>query len=179
MSAPTPVRLLTVSGSLRARSVNTAVLQALQALAPADTGVTVCRGLGRLPHFNPDQDVTPPPAAVAACRAAVDTATAIVICTPEYAHGLPGSLKNALDWLVSHEPFLNKPVAIINARPGADYAQAALRETLSAMNARLLDDASVTLPLTTNALDASALLRMPAVRGQLETVLTAIARGHE
>jgi len=178
MSAPDPVRLLAVSGSLRAKSINTAVLQALQALAPADIGVTVFRGLGDLPHFNPDLDVTPPPAAVAAWRGAVDTATAIVICTPEYAHGLPGSLKNALDWLVSHEPFLNKPVAIINARPGADYAQAALRETLSAMNARLLDDASVTLPLTTNALETAALLRLPAVRGQLETALTAIARSH-
>ena len=60
---------------------------------------------------------------------------------------VPGTLKNALDWLVSYDPFLLKLVAIINARPGATLALASLRETLSAMNARLLDAASVTLPL--------------------------------
>jgi NAD(P)H-dependent FMN reductase len=176
MPPPLPHRLLAVSGSLRARSINTAVLQALQLLAPADLAVTLYRGLGDLPHYNPDLDVTPPPAAVAAWRAAVDAADALVLCTPEYAHGLPGSLKNALDWLVSHEPFLHKPVAILNARPGANYAQAALREILSAMNARLLDDASVTLPLTTNALDAPALLALPTVRAPLEAAVTALTR---
>lgn len=176
MSLRTPLRLLAVSGSLRAKSVNTAVLEALQALAPAGLTVTVHRGLGDLPHFNPDLDVAPPPAAVAAWRTATDAADALVFCTPEYAHGVPGSLKNALDWLVSHEAFLHKPVAIINARPGATHALASLRETLAVMNARLLDDASVTLPLTTNTLDAGGLLALPAVRAQLSAALTATAR---
>ena len=175
-SPSTPLRVLAVSGSLRARSINTAVLAAAQALAPDGLTVTIYDGLGSLPHFNPDLDTATPPIAVAAWRAAVDAAGAVLICTPEYAHGLPGGLKNALDWLVSHEPFLNKPVAILNARPGADYVQAALRETLSAMNARLLHDASVTLPLATNTLDAPALLRLPAVRERLTSALAALVR---
>ena len=136
--------------------------------------MTLFRGLVDLPHFNPDLDTATPPAAVVALREAVDSADALLICTPEYAHGVPGTLKNALDWLVSYPPFLNKPVAIINARPGADYAQASLRETLSAMNARLLDNATVTLPLTSNTLDVDTLIRLPAIREALLPSLTAL-----
>jgi NAD(P)H-dependent FMN reductase len=169
------VRVLAISGSLRAKSVNTAALGALQSLAPANVAVTLYAGLGALPHFNPDLDVVPPPAPVAALRQAVAVADALVICSPEYAHGVPGTLKNALDWLVSFEGFVNKPVAIINARPGAEHALASLRETLAVMNARLLDAASVTLPLTSNTPDAAALLAAPAVRERLQAALTALA----
>ena len=169
-----PHRVLAVSGSLRAKSINTAVLLAAQSLAPADVELTLWHGLGDLPHFNPDLDTASPPAAAVAWREAVAAAGTLLFCTPEYAHGVPGVLKNALDWLVSYEPFLNKPVAIINARPGATFALASLRETLSVMNARLLDAASVTLPLTSNSLDTDALLRLPAVRVQLTACLTAL-----
>lgn len=174
MTQPDALRILAVSGSLRAKSINTAVLLATQSLAPADVTFTLWGGLGDLPHFNPDLDTATPPVAVVAWREAVTAADVLLLCTPEYAHGVPGVLKNALDWLVSYEPFLNQPVAIINARPGATVALASLRETLSVMNARLLDDASVTLPLTSNALDADALLRLPAVRTQLLASLTAL-----
>lgn len=175
MSTPAPLRILAVSGSLRAQSINTAVLTAVRSLAGAGLRVTLHRGLGDLPHFNPDLDTDAPPAAVAAWREAVNSADALLFCTPEYAHGVPGSLKNALDWLVSYEPFLNKPVAIINARPGATFAPASLRETLTVMNARFLDAACVTLPLTSNSLQADALLAHAAVRSQLEAALTALA----
>ena len=175
MSAAVPRRILAVSGSLRAKSLNTAVLAAVQSLAPAELAVTLHRGLGDLPHFNPDLDTGTPPAPVIAWREAVVAADVLLLCTLEYAHGVPGSLKNALDWLVSYEPFLNKAVAIINARPGATFADASLRETLTVMNARLLPAASVTLPLTSNALDAPALLALPAVRTQLAAALTALA----
>jgi NAD(P)H-dependent FMN reductase len=175
MTSSVSRRILAVSGSLRAKSINTAVLQAMQSMAPPDLTVILHPGLGDLPHFNPDLDLASPPAAVAAWRDAVDSASAMVICTPEYAHGIPGTLKNALDWLVSHELFLNKPVAVLNARPEAGYAQASLREILSAMNARLLDEASVTLPLTSNTLDAAALVALPAIRSRLNAALTALA----
>jgi len=175
MKPSPPFHLLAISGSLRAKSINTAVLQAVQSLAPVDLLVTLYRDLGDLPHFNPDLDVDPPPAPVAALRHAIATADALVICTPEYAHGVPGALKNALDWLVSYEGFVNKPVTLINARPGATLALASLRETLSVMNARLLDDAAITLPLTGNSLDAPALLRIDAVRTGLENSLARIS----
>jgi len=109
MTSPTLVRVLAISGSLRAKSINTAVLLTAQSLAPADLTVTIYLGLGALPHFNPDLDTTTPPATDVALRAAVDSADALLICAPEYAHGVPGTLKNALDWLVSYPSFFNKP----------------------------------------------------------------------
>ena len=167
-----PFHVLAISGSLRAKSVNTAALAALQSLAPAGVSITLYDGLGTLPHFNPDLDIAPLPAPVAALHEAVASASALVICSPEYAHGVPGVLKNALDWLVSFEGFINKPVAIINARPGAEHALASLRETLSVMNAKLLGSASITLPLTSNTPDAAALLKNDAVRERLLAAFT-------
>lgn len=171
--SPPPLRLLAISGSLRARSVNTAVLGAVQALAPAGVSVALYGGLGGLPPFNPDLDVEPPPVPVADWRRAVAAADALLICSPEYAHGVPGALKNALDWLVSFEGFIHKPVALLNARP-AEFAPASLRETLMVMNARRLDAAGVTLPLTRNTADAAALLADAAVRAALQAALGAV-----
>jgi NAD(P)H-dependent FMN reductase len=171
-----PVRVLAVSGSLRARSINTAVLAAAQSLAPPGVELELFRGLGELPHFNPDLDREPLPPPVTAWRDAVAHADILLFCTPEYAHGLPGVLKNALDWLVSFEAFPGKPVAIINARPGATFAPAQLRETLSVMDAKLLDAAAITLPLTSNSLDAPALLRHAPTRDLLRHLLTHLAR---
>lgn len=169
-------RILAISGSLRARSVNTAVLHATRALAPAGMSVEIFPGLGMVPPFNPDLDIDPVPAPVAAWRSAVGAANALLFCTPEYAHGVPGTLKNALDWLVSYEGFIAKRVAIINARPGGEHAQASLRETVRVMNAQILEAACVTLPLTSNAHDVASLLAQPAVRERLEHCLAVLAK---
>lgn len=174
MSSP-PRRVLAVSGSLRTKSVNTAALLAAQTLAPAGMELTLYGGMGELPHFNPDLDTATPPAPVVAWRHAVAGADALLLCTPEYAHGLPGAFKNALDWLVSFEGFMDKRVAIIQARPGGEHAQASLREILATMNARLLGDACVTLPLTSNTHDAGSLLGQPAVRERLAHCLSRLA----
>ena len=93
------MKIIAISGSLRARSSNLALLRAAAALAPEEIEVAIYEGLGALPHFNPDDDEegATPPAPVAALRALLADADGIVISTPEYAHGLPGSLKNALD----------------------------------------------------------------------------------
>jgi len=139
--------------------VNTAVLRALAAVAPPGVEVALSSALGELPHFNPDLDDDSPPAVVADFRHTLAAAPGVFISTPEYAHGLPGCLKNALDWLVGDPAFAGKPVALINARPGATHAIASLRETLSIMNARLIEAACVTLPLTSNTLDEATLLK--------------------
>ncbi len=143
------VRVLAVSGSLRAVSSNGAVLDALAALAPADVRVTRFDGLAELPAFNPDLDgegATPPPA-VAQWRAAVAATDALVICSPEYAHGVPGALKNALDWLVSGPDVPGLPVAVVNATTRAHIAHASLIETLRTMSADVVEAASIRLPL--------------------------------
>lgn len=174
-----PVHLLAISGSLRAASANTVVLRAACRLAPAHLALTIYEGLGTLPHFNPDLDGDTPPPAVVDWRAQLREADGILICSPEYAHGVPGVLKNALDWIVSSGEFMGKPVALINARPASTFAQASLRETLTVMMAEIDSEASVTLPVTTNRLDEEILLANPTLSQTLQSALLVLGRAAE
>lgn len=149
--APAPLRILAISGSLRRGSSNTAVLKAMAALAPAGVALALHPGLDALPHFNPDRE-SEPVAAVADFRARLQEADGVLISTPEYAHGLPGVLKNALDWVVGSGELVDKPVALANPSPRSIFAQAALQEILATMSARLVTEAFVTVPLMGRAL---------------------------
>ena len=91
------MNLLAISGSLRADSSNTRLLRALAILAPDAVAVSLYDGLGSLPHFNPDLDIEPAPPPVAAFRAQLQAADAIVISSPEYATALPAPLK--MPWI--------------------------------------------------------------------------------
>ena len=173
------LHLLAISGSLRAASANTTVLRAAVRLAPEHVVISLYAGLGDLPHFNPDLDGEIPPPAVRDFRALLAAADAVLLCSPEYAHGVPGVLKNALDWIVSSGEFMGKPVAIINARPASTYAQASLRETLSVMMAEIDESASVTLPVTTNRLDEAILMESPELSHVLKSAVAALARAAE
>jgi NAD(P)H-dependent FMN reductase len=136
------MKILALSGSLRAASSNAAIVRAAVALAPAGATVERYDGIGGLPHFSPDLDVepVPVPAPVAARRAATGASDALLIASPEYAHGMPGSLKNALDWLVSASEPIGKPVLLISASPGgAGHAHGQLSEVLRTMSMRLVD----------------------------------------
>ena len=103
-------------------------------------------GIDSLPIFNPDLEPAPPER-VMQLRLLVEHADALLVASPEYAHGVTGAIKNALDWLVSFEPFVNKPVVVINTSERAHHADDALRETLITMNAHLVGSASITVPL--------------------------------
>jgi NAD(P)H-dependent FMN reductase len=166
---------LAISGSLRARSTTTAVLEAAIELAPSDVTVELWRGLATLPHFNPDDDTEPAAEAVAAFRAALRAADALIVCSPEYAHGVPGVLKNALDWVVGSGELIEKPVALINASPYATFAYASLAETLRTMSARIVADASVTLPIRSGKPNAAAILASPEISGVLRAALGSLA----
>ena len=152
------MKILTLCGSLRARSVNRALLRAFARLAPAGFVVQPYEPLGRLPHFNPDMDGEMVAAEVVALRSAVTGADALVVSTPEYAHGLPGSFKNALDWLVSDPTFAGKPIVILHASRGSTWALDSLTEVLRTMSARIVGPACVALPLESNQLDETAIL---------------------
>jgi chromate reductase, NAD(P)H dehydrogenase (quinone) len=175
-SSTKPMRLLAISGSLRLGSTNTAALEALARLAPEGVKVFVYRDLARLPPFNPDDDVedVPKPDLVESLRELVGASHAIVIAAPEYAHGAPGALKNALDWLVASETFAGKPVILINTAPRAFHAQASLRETLVTMAARLLPEAFATLSLAGRSLAAEDVLADPVCARRLAESLDAL-----
>ncbi len=179
------MKILGVSGSLRAKSSNTALLRALNQLAPKGVEIVMADPLDRLPHFNPDLEEPAPPPAVQSWRSALESADGVYICSPEYAHGIPGVLKNALDWDVSSGKIYRKPVALINASPnhgGGAKAQASLVQTLSAMSARLVDPAFVSVQGVYKKLDEKGDLTDPAtaqaLRKSLETFAAAIRDGN-
>jgi len=140
-------------------------------LSPPDTEFTFYTGLADLPAFNPDLDTGELPAAVQNLRHEIGSADGLLISTPEYARGLPGSLKNGLDWLVSSSEFPEKPIAVIHTSPRSVDAQAQLRLVLTTMSARLIDEASITLPLLGKNLDPNQIASDPTFSGPLRLAL--------
>jgi len=169
------IRVLAISGSLRAASANGAVVEALALLPTAAAEVSIYRGLADLPPFNPDWDTEPPPAPVAQWRTALQACDAVVISSPEYAHGVPGTLKNALDWIVGSGELIDKPVALLNTSAHATIAQASLAKTLTVMSARVIREASITVPLAGRGLDARKILADRDLSTALGGALAALA----
>ena len=166
-----PLRFLALSGSLRAASSNTALLRAALALAPAEVSVEIYENMGELPHFNPDLESALPPL-IADLRARVAAADGIVICTPEYVHGLPGSFKNLLDWLVSGGELWDKPVAVWSVAGRGAFARASLLEILKTLMARVLE---ISVPLGTNAVSAEQIAADANLVQQLRDALQTLA----
>src|ERR671935_2219896 len=137
--------ILGISGSLRPASYNRKLLLAARELLPAGVELDLWDGLRAIPPYDEDEDVDPAPAAVAALRAAIAGADALLIATPEYNSSIPGQLKNALDWVsrpLAKNPIRGKPVAVVGASAGAFgavWSQAELRKVLGAMGARVVE----------------------------------------
>ena len=167
------VRILAISGSLRAASLNSLLLRAVARLAPADVHVELFTGLGNLPLFNPDIEITDSPP-VADFHARLLETDGVIIASPEYAHGMTGAMKNALDWMVSSEAFVNKPMALLNASPRATIAQASLKETLTVMSARIVEAASITLPIIGSHLDELGIATHPVISTSIHQALRAL-----
>ena len=166
------MKLLAISGSLRAASHNTAVLVATKRLAPAGVAVELFEEIGKLPFFNSDLE-TPErlPGEVVAFRQMIGAADGILISSPEYARGVSGVMKNALDWLVGSFEFPGKPVALINTSPRATAALAAITLTLETMSANVIQDGSITLPLLGTTNDAASILANPELAGPLRAAI--------
>ena len=167
------MEILAISGSLRRSSSNTTLLRAAALLAPEGVDIILYEGVGDLPAFNPDIEETGLPA-VRDFQARLKSAVAVLISSPEYAHGVPGSLKNALDWVVGSGELVDKPVALLNASPYSKFAVASLTETLTVMSAKLIPDASVTLSLAGKKLDEAGIAGHPELAPQLKSALTAL-----
>ena len=156
------MQVLGLSGSLRAASLNSMLLRAAARLVPRGIELRIFTGLDRLPLFNVDLEAAEP-TPVAALRAAINAADAVLIASPEYAHGVSGVIKNALDWMVGNETFIHKRVALLNASPRATIAQAALRETLATMSAVIVDAACASVPLLGSSATEDGIVNDPAM----------------
>ena len=173
------MNLLAVSGGLRAASTNSALTRAAAALAPDGVSVRIYEGLDSLPHFSPDRDGDAAPDAAREWRAQVGAAAGVLFVTPEYAYGIPGSLKNALDWLVTSGELWRKPVAVVSASPsakGGEHAHAALRLTLSALEAELVPEASLQVAFVTTKVGKDGTVTDAATKDALRASMEALAR---
>lgn len=173
------MHILALSGSLRASSTNTRLVRAAAVLASENMEFIFYDGLADLPHFSPDLDGDEPPAPVHNLRKLLQAADGVLICTPEYAFGVPGSLKNALDWTVSTGEFYRKPVAAISASPsptGGDKAHASLLLTLTALGANVPERGKLMIPAVGKKLYANGEVSDPETRQALRTVLDALAQ---
>ena len=130
-------KVLAISGSTRKESSNGNLIKAIAALSANEIDLVLFDDIASLPHFNPDDDNETAPAAVTDFRKQLKAADGILICTPEYAMGLPGSLKNAIDWTVSSCEFSHKPVAAITASSSGKKAHQSLLDTLAVIEANI------------------------------------------
>lgn len=169
------VHVLGISGSLRGASSNSALVRAAVRLAPDGVELSIYRELADIPPFNPDHDADAAPVAVSRFRMALQNSDAILISSPEYAHGVSGVLKNALDWVVSSGELIDKPIAVINTSPRATHAQAALCETLATMSGRVIGDASITIPFSGAAGDVEGPISDPYVSTSIRSAIEVIA----
>lgn len=153
MQSSASKKIIAISGSLRSGSSNHNVLRFLRKIAPENIDYIIYDGLARLSHFDQDLDNEQPPVEVITFRNLLAEADGIIICTPEYAFGVPGSLKNALDWTVSSGSLVDKPLVLITASTGGQNAHAALLLILSALSANVLADATLLIPFIRSKMD--------------------------
>jgi NAD(P)H-dependent FMN reductase len=151
------IRILAISGSLRKLSYNSALINAVCKLAPEDIEVIIFNELNLIPLFNPDIEHQSFDA-VNSLRNKIKLADGILIASPEYAHGITGVLKNALDWLVSGDEFPDKPVMLANTSPRACHAQQALREVIVTMSGNIIESASISVQLLGTELDVNTII---------------------
>jgi chromate reductase len=179
------VRILAISGSLRAASYNTALLRAAADLAPDDVELELYDGLELLPPYNEDRDVEEPASEVTRLRDAIAKADALLLATPEFNGTVPGQLKHAVDW--ASRPYgpsaslWGKPVAVIGASVtdyGALWAQDHLRKALGIAGSRVLE---IELPVgrATERFDRDGVLVDLELRDRLSEILDALLERSE
>jgi NAD(P)H-dependent FMN reductase len=169
------VTIALVSGSTRSGSTNTAALRTIAELAPPTVRASLYEGLTDLPAFVPEADGGP---LVEALRRQLAEADAVLICSPEYAGTLPGSLKNLIDWTVGSGELYRKPVAFINvaAAGRGSGADATLRTVLGYVDADIIEAACVRVTVGRDAVGSTGTVTDPDLRSQLADVLSALVR---
>ena len=174
-----PLRVLCLSGSLRKSSYNTALLRAAQELAPVNITLALF-DLRPIPMYDEDLRLAGLPESVSELRAAIASADALLIATPEYNYSLPGVLKNALDWAsrAPEAPLAGKPAAIMSATVGnlgGIRAQVHLRQVLVSTNSPTVIRPEVALCRVQDRFDASLQLTDAPTRKLVAELVDALA----
>jgi len=168
------IKLLALSGSLRKASYNAAAIEALKKLAPNYIEIT-SGAICELPLFNPDIENENIPA-LDKLKSSLKESSGLIIASPEYAHGISGPLKNALDWLVSGAEFPYKPIMLINTSPRASHAQEALKEVLVTMSGLLIEKSHVSISLLSSKLDSNGIIEN---KGMAKTLMDGLSHFYQ
>ncbi|RVD56613.1 NAD(P)H-dependent oxidoreductase [Mesorhizobium sp. M2D.F.Ca.ET.185.01.1.1] len=159
------IEIIAISGSLRAASTNSALISALAANAPDNCRIEIYDGIGRLPIFNPDDEGERTPPEAARLIEMITQADGVIVSCPEYAHGVPGGIKNALDWLVSRDAAVGKPAMLVHASTRSFYARAALAEVMRTMSFAIYEERALEIALLgKRPAEMEAILAEPASR---------------
>lgn len=169
-------KVLAISGSTREKSVNQCFIEAIRNLSSGKFSVTLFNGLSYIPHFNSDLDNENPPSQVSEFRRQLQEADGILICTPEYAMGVPGTLKNAIDWSVSTCDFSHKPVALITASLSGEKAHQSLLGTLKIIESNITDDAQLLIPFAKTKIDKDCKITHAETLTQVTKLIEAFSR---
>ena len=166
-------KILAIPGSLRLNSSSNYILSAILSVAPKDVVCEIYQGIGSLPHFNDPED-TPGP--VVEFRQKIRESDAVLICTPEYAFGIPGSLKNALDWTVGSGDFVDKPVGLVTASSQGEKGHAAMLLVLTAISAKVIDESTLLIPFVRSKLDRAGIVKDNSLLEELAIVVRALVK---
>src|SRR6188474_3970823 len=166
------IKILGISGSLRSNSSASAILNVVAGLVPEKVEFTIYNGLAEIPAFDDSNEI---PKTVSDFIKLVSEADGVFFCIPEYAFGVPGALKNALDWTVSSSTaFPDKPVALITAATGGDKAHAAFLLTLKAMSSKIPEGATLLLSFIRSKLNEKNEVKDMATMDQIRTVINSL-----
>ena len=174
-----PLKVLALSGSLRAASYNTAALRAAQALAPEGMTIEIA-SISGIPIYDADDQAKGFPQSVQDLGEKIRQADAVLIASPEYNYSIPGGLKNAIDWLsrLPNQPFAGKPIAMIGASMsllGAARAQYHLRQAFVFLDALPVNKPEVFITLAHQKFDADGVLTDEPTRGFIRQLLESLA----
>jgi chromate reductase, NAD(P)H dehydrogenase (quinone) len=170
------IKILAISGSTRTSSSNLSIIKAIAGLTSETFSVTIFDGLSELPHFNPDLDNENPPAQVTEFRRQLREADGILICTPEYAIGVPGTLKNAIDWTVSSMEFSQKPVALITGSLSGEKAHKSLLETLLIIEARITRDTQLLISFVKTKVSSDSIITDSGTLNSIKRLIESLTK---
>lgn len=174
MNQVTPKNLIAISGSTRTSSSNLVLIKAIAALTSNQFNISIYNDIASLPHFNPDMENPAAPEAVTDFRNRLRRADAILICTPEYAMGVPGSLKNAIDWTVSSCEFSKKPTALITASSLGHKGHESLKGTLNIIEANITEDTQLVISYIKTKLGGDGTIADKQTLKQVTDVMNAL-----
>lgn len=164
-------KVIAICGSTRQASINRSLLKAIVDLSAEDLDITIFDRIANLPQFNPDNDGENVANEVVHFRQLVSGAEGIIICTPEYAHGVPGRLKNAIDWTISSSGFPHKPTLLITASTDGSYGHKALLETLKAIEAKNIDNLQLVISFAKTKINTENQITDSKTLGDVQALL--------